>query len=185
LGIYLLSFDRPGYGESDPHPDRTEDSIAFDIQELADGLELGHKFYLTGFSMGGEIMWSCLKHIPHRYHVQEKIFVSINKLTMSSYINRLSGVAILGPVGNYWWSGYPTNVSWAAWNVQIPQDQWAVRVAHHAPWLTYWWNTQNFFPASSVIAFNPSILSREDMTLIPKFATRPYAVIGSIISLSL
>jgi pimeloyl-ACP methyl ester carboxylesterase len=66
LGIYLLSFDRPGYGESDPHPGRTEDSIVFDIQELVDGLDLGSKFYLTGFSMGGEIMWSCLKHIPHR-----------------------------------------------------------------------------------------------------------------------
>ncbi|KAK3158091.1 hypothetical protein QOZ80_2AG0132810 [Eleusine coracana subsp. coracana] len=153
LGIYLLSFDRPGYGESDPHPGRTEDSIAFDIEQLADSLELGDKFYLTGFSMGGEIMWSCLKNIPHR----------------------LSGVAILGPVGNYWWSGFLANVSWAAWNVQIPQDQWAVRVAHHAPWLTYWWNSQKFFPASSVIAFNPAILSREDMAVIPKFAARPYA----------
>jgi dienelactone hydrolase len=39
--------------------------MAFDIQELADSLELGDKLYLTGFSMGGEIMWSCLKHIPH------------------------------------------------------------------------------------------------------------------------
>jgi hypothetical protein len=105
--------------------------------------------------------------------------VSINKLIKSggSNINRLSGVAILSPVGNYWWSGYPANVSWAAWNVQILQDQWAVRVAHYVPWLTYWWNTQKFFPASSVISFNPAILSREDMAVIPKFAVRPYAVI--------
>jgi len=51
LGIYLLSFDRPGYGESDPHPARTEKSIALDIEQLADALELGPKFYLTGFSM--------------------------------------------------------------------------------------------------------------------------------------
>jgi hypothetical protein len=104
---------------------------------------------------------------------------------MSSYINRLSGVAIMGPVGNYWWSGYPYNISWAAWNVQMPQDQWAVRVAHHAPWLTYWWNTQKFFPSSSGITFNPAILSREDMTIIPKFTARPYAVISSSLSLSL
>ncbi|KAL6899151.1 hypothetical protein ACP4OV_005809 [Aristida adscensionis] len=153
LGIYLLSFDRPGYGESDPHPGRTEKSIAFDIEGLADGLDLGPKFHLIGFSMGGEMMWSCLKYIPHR----------------------LAGVAILGPVGNYWWSGFPANVSRDAWNVQIPQDQWAVRVAHYAPWLTYWWNTQKFFPASSVIAFNPAIISREDMAVIPKFAHRTYA----------
>jgi pimeloyl-ACP methyl ester carboxylesterase len=66
LGIYLLSFDRPGYGESDPDPARSEKSIALDIEQLADNLELGPKFHLIGFSMGGEIMWSCLKYIPHR-----------------------------------------------------------------------------------------------------------------------
>ncbi|EMS60669.1 hypothetical protein TRIUR3_31901 [Triticum urartu] len=65
LGIYLLSFDRPGYCESDAHPARTEESIAVDIVELADNLQLGPRFHLMGFSMGGEIMWSCLKHIPH------------------------------------------------------------------------------------------------------------------------
>ena len=67
LGIYLLSFDRPGNAESDAHPARTEKSIALDIAELADNLQLGPKFHLIGFSMGGEIMWSCLKHIPHRW----------------------------------------------------------------------------------------------------------------------
>ncbi|KAE8815883.1 Anaphase-promoting complex subunit 10 [Hordeum vulgare] len=66
LGIYLLSFDRPGYCESDAHPAWTEESIAVDIAELADNLQLGARFHLMGFSMGGEIMWSCLKHIPHR-----------------------------------------------------------------------------------------------------------------------
>jgi pimeloyl-ACP methyl ester carboxylesterase len=66
LGIYLLSFDRPGYAESDPDPAPSEKSIALDIEELADNLKLGPKFHLIGFSMGGEIMWSCLKYIPHR-----------------------------------------------------------------------------------------------------------------------
>lgn len=66
LGIYQLSFDRPGYAESDPNLASTEKSIALDIEELADNLQLGPKFYLMGFSMGGEIMWSCLKHISHR-----------------------------------------------------------------------------------------------------------------------
>ena len=90
---------------------------------------------------------------------------------------RLSGFAILGPVGNYWWSGFPSNVTRDAWNVQVAQDKWAVGMAHHAPWLTYWWNTQKLFPASSVISFNPAIMSREDMAVLPKFAYRaPYAV---------
>ncbi|XP_044968984.1 uncharacterized protein LOC123428977 [Hordeum vulgare subsp. vulgare] len=104
LGIYLLSFDRPGYCESDTHPARTEESISVDIAELTDNLQLGARFHLMGFSMGGEIMWSCLKHIPHR----------------------LSGVAILAPVGNYWWSGLPADVYEEAWYAQFPQDRIAV-----------------------------------------------------------
>ena len=67
LGIYIVSFDRPGYGESDPNPKRTVKSMALDIEELADQLELGSKFYVTGISMGGQVLWSCLKYIPHRY----------------------------------------------------------------------------------------------------------------------
>lgn len=67
LGIYILSFDRAGYGQSDPNPKMTEKSIALDIEELADQLKLGPKFYVIGFSMGGEFTWTTLKYIPHRY----------------------------------------------------------------------------------------------------------------------
>ena len=67
LGVYVLSFDRAGYGESDPNPKRTDKSTALDIEELADQLELGSRFHVIGFSMGGEIVWTCLKYIPHRY----------------------------------------------------------------------------------------------------------------------
>ncbi|KAJ0949877.1 putative alpha/beta hydrolase-1 [Helianthus annuus] len=65
LGIYIVSFDRPGYGESDPDPKRTLKSLALDTEELADQLELGSKFYVVGFSMGGQVIWSYLKYIPH------------------------------------------------------------------------------------------------------------------------
>ena len=67
FGIYMLSFDRPGYGESDPDPHRSVKSNAQDIEEIADQLELGPKFFVIGFSLGGEFVWGCLKHIPHRY----------------------------------------------------------------------------------------------------------------------
>lgn len=67
LRVYIVSFDRPGYGESDPNPKRTVKSMALDIEELADQLGLGSKFYIIGFSMGGQVVWSCLKYIPHRY----------------------------------------------------------------------------------------------------------------------
>lgn len=67
LGLYIVSFDRPGYGESDPDPTRTLKSMALDIEELADQLQLGDRFYLVGFSMGGQTVWGSLKYIPHRY----------------------------------------------------------------------------------------------------------------------
>ncbi|KAK3029256.1 hypothetical protein RJ639_039101 [Escallonia herrerae] len=147
LGVYLVSFDRPGYGESDPDPKRTTKSIALDIEDLANQLELGSKFYVIGFSMGGQVVWGCLKFIPHR----------------------LLGATLVAPVVNYWWPGFPANLSTEAYYEQYPQDQWALRVAHYTPWLTYWWNTQKWFPGSSAISGNAKF-SRQDLEIISKFA---------------
>lgn len=66
LGLYFVFFDRAGYGQSDPHPSRTIKSEAYDIQELADKLNLGPKFYVIGVSLGAYSVYSCLKYIPHR-----------------------------------------------------------------------------------------------------------------------
>ncbi|XP_043698127.1 uncharacterized protein LOC122648894 isoform X2 [Telopea speciosissima] len=150
LGIYLLSFDRAGYGESDPNPKRSVKSTALDIEELADKLGLGSKFYVIGFSMGGQVVWTCLKYIPHR----------------------LAGAALVAPVVNYWWPGLATNLTEESYKQQLPQDQWSLRVAHYTPWLTNWWNTQRWFPALSLLSHSTEILSRQDKECIPKFAKR-------------
>ncbi|XVE96449.1 hypothetical protein REPUB_Repub02eG0222600 [Reevesia pubescens] len=149
LGVYIVSFDRPGYGESDPNPKRTVKSMALDIEELADQLRLGSKFYVIGYSMGGQVIWSCLKYIPHR----------------------LAGAILVAPVVNYWWSGFPQNLSKEAYQQQLPQDQWALRLSHYAPWLTYWWNTQKWFPSSSVIAHSFDNFSSEEKKLLKKIAS--------------
>lgn len=65
--MYVVALDRPGYGESDPDPKRTVKSLVLDIEELADQLNLGPKFYVAGYSMGGLVVWSCLKYIPNRF----------------------------------------------------------------------------------------------------------------------
>lgn len=67
LQIYFLSYDRAGYGESDPNPKRTIKTDAMDIEELADQLKIGSKFYAFGPSLGGCLIWGFLKYIPHRY----------------------------------------------------------------------------------------------------------------------
>ncbi|CAN1298103.1 hypothetical protein LINPERPRIM_LOCUS23722 [Linum perenne] len=146
LGVHIVSFDRPGYGESDPDPKRSPKSLALDVEELADQLGLGPKFYIVGFSMGGQAVWGCLKYIPHR----------------------IAGAALIAPVVNYWWPGFPANLSREAYYFQLPQDQWTLRVAHYAPWLTYWWNTQKWFPASGVAARHPQVFSRQDLEILSR-----------------
>ncbi|KAI5395932.1 hypothetical protein KIW84_062214 [Lathyrus oleraceus] len=146
LGIYIVSFDRPGYGESDPDPNRTLKSIALDVEELADQLGLGSKFYVVGVSMGGQVVWNCLKHIPHR----------------------LAGAALLAPVINFWWPDLPANLTSEAYSQYKLRDQWAIRVAHYTPWLTYWWNTQKWFPSCSALSRSPDIFSKQDKELITK-----------------
>ena len=83
---------------------------------------------------------------------------------------RLKGAALLCPVVNYWWQGFPSELAKEAYNMQLMQDQWAIRVAHYTPWLIYWWNTQRLFPGSSVAAGIPEILSPDDKLLL---AVRP------------
>ncbi|KAI3723976.1 hypothetical protein L2E82_35740 [Cichorium intybus] len=147
LGVYTVSFDRPGYGESDPHPNRTLKSLALDIEELADQLELGSKFYIAGLSMGGNLVWPCLKYIPHR----------------------LAGATLISPVINHWWPSFPSNLSTEAYYEQFKADQWSLRVAHHLPWLTYWWNTQKWFPSSTVASQSLDMFSPPDMEVLLKF----------------
>ena len=67
LKLYIVIYDRAGHCESDPYPSRSVKTEAFDIQELADKLELGTKFYVMGCSVGAYALWGCLKYIPHRY----------------------------------------------------------------------------------------------------------------------
>lgn len=71
LSIYIVQFDRAGYGESDPNPKKTVKSEAFDIQELADKLHLGPKFYVIGVSMGAYPVYGCLEYIPNRWATYE------------------------------------------------------------------------------------------------------------------
>lgn len=72
--MYLLLYDRAGYYESDPNPSRSVKTEAFDIQELADRLELGSKFYVIGCSIGTYPIWACLKYIPHRHFYLPPLF---------------------------------------------------------------------------------------------------------------
>ncbi|KAF7848517.1 hypothetical protein BT93_L1885 [Corymbia citriodora subsp. variegata] len=189
LKVYVLSFDKPGYGESDPDPKRTPKSLALDIEDLADQLGLDTKFYVAAGEVAVHKYWpgygpshgpsadnaQALETDPARACLTSRLYTKPQKkntiVTVTTAME-LAGAALTAPVINYWWPGFPANMSKEAYYLQPPQDQWALRVFHYAPWLTYWWNTQKWFAASSVVTRTPCILGRQDMEIIPKMMER-------------
>ncbi|PWA65965.1 alpha/beta-Hydrolases superfamily protein [Artemisia annua] len=65
FGVRLVSYDLPGFGESDPHPNRTLHSSAMDLLHLAEALEIS-KFWVLGYSSGAMHAWAALKYIPDK-----------------------------------------------------------------------------------------------------------------------
>ncbi len=57
-GIRLVTFDRPGYGGSDPRPGRAVADVAEDVIAIADALGLG-RFGVWGVSGGGPHALAC------------------------------------------------------------------------------------------------------------------------------
>ncbi|KAF3439445.1 hypothetical protein FNV43_RR17723 [Rhamnella rubrinervis] len=142
LKIYFLLFDRAGYGESDPNPHRSVKSEALDIQELADQLQLGSKFYVIGVSLGSYSTWSCIKYIP----------------------DRLAGVALVVPVVNYWWPSLPDSLIRGDYRRRLVQ--WSIWLAHYAPGLLYWWATQKWIPSTSVVERNSIFFNNRDIDVL-------------------
>jgi pimeloyl-ACP methyl ester carboxylesterase len=58
LNIFLVSYDRPGYGRSDRHKDRRVASAAADVEHIADALGL-KRFCVVGRSGGGPHALAC------------------------------------------------------------------------------------------------------------------------------
>src|ERR1700683_2380921 len=65
LGIQLISFDRPGYGESDRLEGRRVADAAADVQAIADAYGL-RKFAIVGRSGGGPHALACAALLPER-----------------------------------------------------------------------------------------------------------------------
>jgi pimeloyl-ACP methyl ester carboxylesterase len=64
-GIRLVSYDRPGYGGSTPHPGRTVASAADDVAAIADQLGV-ERLAVWGQSGGGPSALACAALLPDR-----------------------------------------------------------------------------------------------------------------------
>ncbi|KAL2328470.1 hypothetical protein Fmac_021897 [Flemingia macrophylla] len=142
LGIYILQYDRAGYGESDPNPKRSLKSEALDIEELADQLQIGSKFYVIGVSMGSYATWSCLNYLP----------------------DRLAGVAMIAPVINYQWPSFPDRLIKEDYRRKL--IKWTMIFANYFPKLLHWWVTQKWLPSNSVIEKNPVFFNKRDIDIL-------------------
>ncbi|MFE2014089.1 alpha/beta fold hydrolase [Streptomyces sp. NPDC059491] len=65
LGVRWVSYDRPGYGGSTPHPGRDVASAAADVRAVADALGIG-RFAVMGHSGGGPHALACGALLPER-----------------------------------------------------------------------------------------------------------------------
>lgn len=65
LGVWIVSPDRPGYGQSDLQPDRTLLDWPDDVATLADALGID-KFAVLGVSGGGPYAAACAHTMPER-----------------------------------------------------------------------------------------------------------------------
>ena len=66
FGVHLVTYDLPGFGESDPHPKRNLTSSALDMEQLANAARVSDKLWVLGFSSGSMHAWAALKYIPNR-----------------------------------------------------------------------------------------------------------------------
>jgi pimeloyl-ACP methyl ester carboxylesterase len=64
-GIRWVSYDRPGYGGSTPHPGRDIASAAADVASVADALGIG-QFAVMGHSGGGSHALACGALLPQQ-----------------------------------------------------------------------------------------------------------------------
>jgi pimeloyl-ACP methyl ester carboxylesterase len=64
-GMRAIGYDRPGYGESDPHPGRRVADAAADVGAIADALGI-ERFAVVGGSGGGPHALACAALLPDR-----------------------------------------------------------------------------------------------------------------------
>lgn len=66
FGVRLITYDLPGFGESDPHPNRNLMSSADDMLHLSYAVGVTDKFWVVGYSGGSMHAWAALRYIPDR-----------------------------------------------------------------------------------------------------------------------
>ncbi|KAH7281295.1 hypothetical protein KP509_36G039700 [Ceratopteris richardii] len=111
FGVRLITYDRPGFGESDPYARKSLRASAQDMVHITDSLGVVEKFWVIGFSTGGIHAWAAMKYIP----------------------DRLAGVGLFAPGGNFYAPNMTKRESAEIWGSLNAHRKWLFRVARWVP----------------------------------------------------
>ncbi|KAK1283112.1 hypothetical protein QJS10_CPB21g01206 [Acorus calamus] len=122
FGVRLVTYDLPGFGESDPHPHRNLNSSAFDMLNVADAVGLKDKFWVLGYSGGGMHAWAAIRYIP----------------------DRLAGAIMLAPMGNPYESSMTKEEIYKTWEKWTTKRKLMFTLARRFPSLLPYFYRRSF-----------------------------------------
>ncbi|MCD9641055.1 hypothetical protein HAX54_026871 [Datura stramonium] len=146
FGIRLVTYDLPGFGESDPHPERNLNSSALDMQYLADALGVNSKFWVLGYSSGAIHAWAAMKFIP----------------------NRVAGVAMFSPFVNPYESSMTKEELTGTWNKWTRKRKLTYYLARRSPKFLDYFYRRTFLSGKhgQIDKYLSLSLGQKDKTLI-------------------
>ncbi|KAM7264386.1 hypothetical protein ACFE04_002069 [Oxalis oulophora] len=145
-GVRLITYDLPGFGESDPHPRRNLNTSAMDMLYLADTLGVNEKFWVLGYSAASLHTWSTLKYIP----------------------DRIAGAALFAPLINPYEPSMTRDEMSRTWEQWLPKRKLMYFLARRLPKLLSFFYRRRFLSGNHGQVDNWLSLSlgEKDVTLI-------------------
>ncbi|XXG81139.1 hypothetical protein AAC387_Pa09g1841 [Persea americana] len=111
FGVRLVTYDLPGFGESDPHPHRNLNTSALDMSYIATAVGFKDKFWVVGHSSGGMHAWAAIRYIP----------------------NRLAGAAMFAPFVNPYESSMTKEEKYRTWKKWTSRRKFMYFLARRFP----------------------------------------------------
>ncbi|KAJ1395968.1 Alpha/Beta hydrolase fold [Sesbania bispinosa] len=123
-GVRLVTYDLPGFGESDPHPKRNFNSSAMDMLHLANAVNVTDKFWVLCHSSGCIHAWASLRYIPER----------------------VAGAAMLAPMINPYEPRMLKDEMRRTWEKWLPRRKFMYSLAYRFPKLLSFFYRKSFLP---------------------------------------
>ncbi|CAN6992182.1 hypothetical protein BRARA_A03519 [Brassica rapa] len=121
-GVRLVSYDLPGFGESDPHRGRNLSSSASDMIDLASALGIAEKFWLLGYSSGSMHAWATMRYFP----------------------DRIAGVAMIAPMINPYEASMTKEETAKTWELWLRKRKFKYFLARRWPSLLPFFYRRSF-----------------------------------------